>query len=156
MSAQTGVACFHLDETVHAPEPGSLWGNKKRPVEERDALFAAILAKPDFIMEDAGRSCFLEGMRHADIVIWLDPPPLVRRKRFLLRWIRQNLGIERCIYRPCFAVLKSMFKWTRDYETGADGTDARMAAFAQQVNRPTEQSRHVRVAERAYLIPVTM
>ncbi len=115
---------------VHIPDPTTLWGNKKRPDIERAALFSATLEEPDFILEDTGRECFLEGMRRVDYVIWLEPGPLVRRKRILLRWIRQNLGFEKCIYRPRFVVLASMFKWARDYKAGKDGTKARVSQFS--------------------------
>jgi hypothetical protein len=124
------VPCHHLDELVHVPDPAQPWGNRKRPAAERDALFASILSGPEWIVEDAGRECFLAGMRRADAVVFLEPGPLVRRKRILFRWVRQNLGVEKCIYRPRLAVLKSMFKWARNYETGKDGTKARLARFA--------------------------
>lgn len=132
-SARTGTPCHHLDELVHVPDPAEPWGNRKRPAAERDALFAAILARPDWIVEDAGRECFLEGMRRADAVVFLEPGPLVRRKRILFRWVRQNLGVEKCVYRPRLVVLKSMFKWARNYETGKDGTKARVARFADKM-----------------------
>jgi hypothetical protein len=83
-------------------------------------------------MEDTGRECFLEGMRQADAVVLLEPGPLVRRKRILFRWVKQNLGLEKCIYRPRFFVLRSMFRFARNYETGADGTKARIAPFSEK------------------------
>lgn len=81
-------------------------------------------------MEDAGRECFMEGMRQADTVILLEIPLYVRRKRIILRWIKQNLGIEKCTYKPHLKMLKSMFKWARNYNTGADGTKSRVAKFS--------------------------
>ncbi|MPM99171.1 hypothetical protein SDC9_146362 [bioreactor metagenome] len=132
-SEKMNVPCFHLDEVVHVPDATASWGNRKRPVEERDALFREMLASSDYIMEDAGRECFLEGMRLADAVVLLDPTPLVRRKRILFRWVRQNLGLEKCIYRPRFVVLKSMFGWARNYEAGKDGMKARLAPFSDKL-----------------------
>ena len=81
-------------------------------------------------MEDAGRECFLEGMRQADTVILLEIPRIVRKKRILSRWIRQNLGLEPCLYRPHWEMLKAMFRWARNYDTGRDGTKERVARFA--------------------------
>ncbi|MDD6682260.1 MAG: deoxynucleoside kinase [Clostridiales bacterium] len=75
ISQKTGVSCFHLDEIVYEECPEDSWGNKKRPPEERDALFAAALAQPHFIMEDAGRKCFLSAPEQADRVILLDISP---------------------------------------------------------------------------------
>ena len=51
----TGAPCYHLDEAVYTVDPSEPWGNKKRPLEERDRLFQAMLAQRHYIMEDAGR-----------------------------------------------------------------------------------------------------
>ena len=110
--------------------PFGPWGNKKRPLEERDHLFQAMLAQRHYIMEDAGRDCFRAGMEQADTVLLLEIPRIVREKRILLRWVKQNLGLEKCIYRPRFAMLQAMFRWARNYDTGADGTKALVSQFA--------------------------
>jgi adenylate kinase family enzyme len=133
LSQATGIPCHHLDEVVHENDPNTSWGNRKRPVEERDHIFNEILSCENYIIEDTGRVCFLEGMRQADAVILLDPPRHVRRWRIIIRWIKQNMGIEACGYRPRLAVLRSMFKWTRAYDTGADGMKERVAQFAQKM-----------------------
>ena len=129
LSKTTGVPCHHLDEVVYTADPSEPWGDRKRPAEERDALFQKILNSRDYVIEDAGRECFIEGMRQADTIILLDIPLHVRRKRILLRWIRQNLGIEKCIYRPRPAVLKAMFQWAKNYDNGTDGTKKRVMPF---------------------------
>lgn len=129
ISKITDITCHHLDEVVYMDDPTDSWGNRKRPIEERDALFSDILARQHYIMEDAGREYFIEGMRQADTVILLEIPFYIRKKRILFRWIRQNLGIEKCIYRPKLAVLKSMFKWAKNYDMGTDGTKKRVAPF---------------------------
>jgi adenylate kinase family enzyme len=129
ISEITGIPCHHLDEVVHMSHPTNSWGNQKRPSEERDTLFSEILACQHYIMEDVGRECFITGMQQADTVILLDIPLHVRKRRIFLRWIRQNLGIEKCIYRPQLAVLKSMFKWAMNYDKGIDGTKTRVLSF---------------------------
>ena len=69
-------------------------------------------------------------MEQADTVLLLEIPRIVREKRILLRWVKQNLGLEKCIYRPRFAMLQAMFRWARNYDTGADGTKALVSQFA--------------------------
>ena len=133
ISSLTGVRCVHLDEVVYEPDPTDSWGNRKRPIPERDALFGEILAAPDYIVEDAGRECFIEAMAQADWVVLLEPPMRVRYWRIVRRWARQNLGLERSGYRPRLAVLRAMFRWTRNYATGADGTRARAQRFADKL-----------------------
>jgi len=129
ISKITGIPCSHLDEVVYIPDPTQAWGNRKRPVEERTALFEKILAQDHYIMEDAGRECFITGMEQADAVILLEIPLIIRRKRILFRWIKQNLGIEKCIYKPHIGMLKGMFHWAKNYDNGADGTKGRVSLF---------------------------
>lgn len=93
ISQITKIPCYHLDEVVHIPAPEEASGNKKRPIEERDALFHDILNSPDYVMEDAGRVCFAEGMHQADIVILLEIPLFIRKKRIITRWLKQKTGL---------------------------------------------------------------
>lgn len=129
ISRITNIGCTHLDEIVHVQDPTNSWGNKKRPIAERDSLFQNILSEKHYVMEDTGRECFIEGMRQAETIILLDIPHIVRKKRILCRWIKQKLGIEKCIYKPELVMLKSMFKWSKNYDTGKDGTKTRVAQF---------------------------
>ena len=122
LSQKTGVPCFHLDQVAHEPDPDRPGGNRKRPEKERDAMFRSILEQEDYILEDTGRACFIAGMEQADRVVLLEPPPLLRRKRVVARWLRQNLGLEACAYRPTFAMLRSK-----------DGVRARAARFPEKL-----------------------
>lgn len=122
-----------LDQLVHIPDQGSPWGNKKRPIEERDQLFLEILQKQDWIIEDTGRSCFEEGMGYADYILLLDTRPGIRKFRILTRWIKQRLGLEKCIYRPDIRMLKCMFGWSKDYDTGKDSLKERLRPYQHKV-----------------------
>ena len=133
ISKNTNISCTHLDEVVYVEDSSNSWGNRKRPTEERDMIFHKILEQKDYIIEDAGRECFIEGMAQSDIIILLEIPIAVRYKRILLRWIKQNIGIEKCIYKPNINMLKSMFKWARNYDTGIDGTKALIAKYKNKV-----------------------
>ncbi|HJB26770.1 MAG TPA: hypothetical protein H9662_09230 [Firmicutes bacterium] len=133
ISQITYIPCYHLDEIVYVEDASDSWGNRKRPVEERDCLFQTILKKENYIIEDAGRECFLHGMAQADIIILLETPLIIRKKRILFRWIKQNLGIEQCIYKPHCDMLKAMFRWAKDYDTGKDGTKGRVSKFKDKV-----------------------
>jgi len=66
-------------------------------------------------------------------VILIEPSFLVVRKRILFRWLKQRLGIEKCIYKPKFAVLKAMFKWSADYRNGTDDIRTRLNEFSDKV-----------------------
>lgn len=126
----TGIPCTHLDEVVYEEDPTDSWGNRKRPDADAEAAFNAVLAKPHYIMEDAGRERFMEGMAQADSIVVLDYPLYLRKWRIVTRWVKQKLGIEKCIYRPHIKMLKAMLRWVNNYETDRDGTKGRIARYA--------------------------
>lgn len=118
---ECGIAHHELDGVVHGKDASAAQGNRRRPPEERDALFALILAQPNWVMEDTGRACFEEGRKAADAIILLSPRKAVRTWRIVRRWILQKLGIEPCGYTPGLWMLKKMLMWSRNYENGSDG-----------------------------------
>ncbi|MGI5959798.1 MAG: hypothetical protein ACOX60_10345 [Massiliimalia sp.] len=133
ISAKTGIVCTHLDEVVYKKAPENPQGDVKRPPEERDRLFEQVLAQSDFIMEDAGRECFLRGMEQADQIILLEIPLWIRNKRIVWRWMKQNLGLEDCLYKPDWVMLKAMLEWAKNYDRGIDGTKRRVAQYSDKV-----------------------
>lgn len=116
LSRITGVPCVHLDEVMYEPDPANPGDNRKRDPEERDRMFREIIARPDWIIEDAGRKCFASAMDAADRVVILSPPRPVLYLRATKRWIKQNLGLEKCIYRPTIHMLGMMYKWISEYD----------------------------------------
>ena len=131
-SERTGWPYVSLDEVVYEEDPTDSWGNKKRPEAEVFRRFSEALELENCILEDAGRAQFEEGMARADRIVVLDLPLFVRKKRILLRWIKQRLGLESCIYRPHVKMLRAMFRWLKQYETGSDGTRSRVACYPQK------------------------
>lgn len=129
ISEITGIPCTHLDEIIHSPCSSEKWGNIRRCDEDIYGEFHSIIISDHYIIEDNGRECFVDGMRNADKIIVLDIPLKVRKYRIIRRWIRQNLGLEKCIYKPKLFVLKSMFRWLNHYESGKDGTKSRLKQF---------------------------
>lgn len=129
LSAVSGILCWHLDDVVYEKDPTGEWGNRKRPQEVREKIFAEILSG-DYIIEDTGREMFLEGMRRADQIVVLEIPLHVRYRRIILRHIKQVLGVEKSTYRPSLKMVRSMFRWAENFDSGADGVKARIAPFA--------------------------
>ena len=115
----TGLPWHELDSVVYTREPREAVNHKRTP-DARDALFGGILKQDGWVMEDAGRACFEEAWHQADTLVLLTPGPLTRRWRILVRWVKQNLGLEPCGYRPDWKMLRLMFSWSRGYETGAN------------------------------------
>ena len=131
LSAKTNIPCFHLDEVVYFKDPTSAAGNTKRTPEERDVLFREILSDA-YIIEDIGRSCFAEGLEKADQIIVLQLSRALRRRRIILRHIRQVLGFEPSGYKPSLSMVRMMLKWADDFDTGADGTKGRIAPYKEK------------------------
>ncbi len=127
---EMGLPCFELDAVAYEPDPDNPGDNRKRPETVRDAIFAEILARESWVMEDAGRTCFVKGMKEADQVILLEPAAFVRDFRILRRWLRQRAGKEACRYRPDFLMLRLMFRWRRNYDSGKDDLKKRLEPFA--------------------------
>jgi Adenylate kinase and related kinases len=133
LSEQLSIPCASLDEIVHIPDPAGPWGNRKRTAEERDELFHSVIRQPEWIIEDVGRPCFEAGMREADAILLLDIPAGIRKYRIVKRWVRQKIGAEACGYSPRLRILKAMFQWTKDYDSGRDGLKERITVYQKKV-----------------------
>ena len=134
LSNKTGIQCTNLDGVVHIKDKSNKeWGNIRRSDKEIDLLFKSILLKPQWIIEDAGRKMFREGMEEADIIIHLKPSLVIRKLRIITRYIKQKLGIEKSIYTPSLSMIKFMFKALNNYETGKDDLEARLKNYSSKV-----------------------
>lgn len=143
-AAKLGITATELDSVVYEPDPDNPGDNRKRPVSERDAMFQEVLSRESWVMEDAGRTCFFKAPELADQILLLQPPAVVRDFRILRRWLRQRAGREACGYRPDLLMLRLMFRWRRNYDSGRDDLKERLKPFGGKVQilrsaRETEQ-----------------
>jgi adenylate kinase family enzyme len=133
LSKTLNIPYKSLDEVVHIPDKSHPWGNRKREVKERDKLFQSIIQGPKWIVEDVGRPFFEEGLKKADTIILLEVPSKIRKYRIIKRWIKQRLGLEKCIYKPGLKMLKGMYKWSKAYDTGEDNLKERIESYKEKV-----------------------
>lgn len=133
MSKLLRIPYQSLDEIVHISDKTNPWGNRKRPIEERDSLFYSVIQKPSWIIEDTGRPCFEVGLKMTDTIILLEISPKLRNYRIIKRWIKQRLGIEKCIYKPRYKMLKCMLQWSKDYDEGKDNLKDRISPYKEKV-----------------------
>lgn len=122
-----------LDEVVHTTDKTNPMGNRKRQIDERDKLFHSVIQQSTWIIEDTGRPCFIEGLKAADTIVLLEIPSRIRKYRIIKRWVKQRLGIEKCMYNPNFNMLKSMLQWSKDYDLGKDKLKERINPFQEKV-----------------------
>ncbi|WBW97731.1 AAA family ATPase [Oceanirhabdus sp. W0125-5] len=130
LSDKLGIECTHLDGIVHIKDKTNKeWGNIRRTDDEIDRLFIELINKQQWIIEDAGRKCFSEGMEKADIIIYLKPSKFIRKKRIITRYIKQKIGLEDCLYTPNLRMLKFMFRAIKNYEIGKDDLESRLSPY---------------------------
>lgn len=111
ISEHTGIKYYEIDSIVHDDKK-----NIKRSEDEQINIINQINKNDDWIIEGTLRKNIYVLLELADKVIYIDIPLRIRRRRIILRYIKQKLGIERCNYIPNIKMLKNMFKWTNDYE----------------------------------------
>lgn len=133
LSEKLNIRYQSLDEVVYIPDKSSPWGNRKRQLEERDNMFYSIIQQSMWIIEDTGRPCFVEGLKVADKIVFLEVPTWIRNYRIIKRWIKQQLGVEKCIYIPNINMLKCMLHWSKDYDLGIDKLKERIAPYQGKV-----------------------
>ena len=132
LSSELGIPHYELDVIVHG-EKGEL-AHRRTPAQQRE-LICHIDAGGDWIIEGTYRaSCHLV-LDLADRIVFLDPPLSLRRRRILTRFVKQQLGIEPCRYESDLAMLRRMYKWTRDFERDRPSFEAMLAPYAQKLIR---------------------
>lgn len=109
MSEKLNIKMYQLDKVVWDDDKG----NRKRTDEEVFDIFEKILKQDSWIIEDVGRKKFIEGIKKADMVYYIDLPNFVIYKRCILRWIKQKIGKEEYNYKPTLKGLIQMMKWAR-------------------------------------------
>lgn len=134
LSEKTGIKCTHLDGLVHIKdETDKDWGNRRRTDEEIERIFGDLLLEEKWILEDAGRPMFMEAMQASDVIIHLNPSPLVRRKRLITRFVKQKLGLEYSIYRPNKKMFKFLWQAANKYDSGEDDLELRLKKYTEKL-----------------------
>lgn len=110
LSQKLNTPMYELDTIVFDDEDG----NRKRTKEEIREIFDDILKEERWIIEDVGRKDFLEGIRNADMVYYLDLPGYLIYKRCIFRWWKQKRHQEEYHYQPTIKSLIQMLGWARD------------------------------------------
>ncbi|KIL42210.1 hypothetical protein SD70_01235 [Gordoniibacillus kamchatkensis] len=132
LSEKIHVPWYELDSIVyHKTEAGRY----KRTPDEQLEVIMDIDKKGTWIFEGTDRESYRCLFEMADTIIFLDTPLWKRRIRILTRFLKQNLGIEKCAYKPDTMMLKMMYKWTRDFERNRADFEARLKLFKNKVIR---------------------
>ena len=109
LSKKYNIKKYELDKIVWDDDNGNI----KRTNEEINKRFNTIINSKSWIIEDVGRKKFIDGIKKADIVYYIDLPSIIIYKRCIVRWIRQKIGKEKYNYKPTFKSLIEMLKWAK-------------------------------------------
>jgi adenylate kinase family enzyme len=123
---------YDLDGIVHHRTET---GRYKRTADEQLEVIKGIDACGEWIFEGTDRPSYRCLLDMADTILFLDPPLWKRRIRIFIRFLKQNLGIEKCNYRPDLKMLKMMYQWTKDFERSRDEFEARLHLYQEKVIR---------------------
>lgn len=135
LSQQLNIPWYELDNVVHHQ---SDVGRMKRSPEEQRAVIEDIDCSGGWIFEGVDRSSYRCLYDMADKIIVLDPPLWKRKYRIFARYVKQQLGIEKCSYKSDWKMLRNMYRWTRDFERSREEFEARLRPY---------QSKLVRIAD---------
>lgn len=112
LSKQYKINHYQIDSIVHDDEDNG----RKRSREEQDEIVRQINNNDNWIIEGVLRKNLEYLLELADKIIYLNIPKYKRNIRILVRFIKQNLKIEKVNYKPDFTMLKNMYKWSKQDE----------------------------------------
>lgn len=115
LSEKYKIKYYEIDLIVHDDE-----NDRKRTISEQNDIIKKIDENEDWIIEGVLRKNLEYLLELADKIIYLDISKHERSKRILIRFIKQNLGIEKANYKPDLKMLRNMYKWSKKDEEGKE------------------------------------
>jgi adenylate kinase family enzyme len=113
LSKKLNIPFYELDIIVWHKTEGERY---KRTPEQQVEVINEIDNNGDWIIEGTYRKSCHCLFDMADKIIFLDIPLWKRKYRILLRFIKQQLHIEKSNYKSDLNMLRFMYKWTYDFE----------------------------------------
>jgi adenylate kinase family enzyme len=135
LSQKINIPWYELDCIVHHQ---SEEGRYKRSPDEQVEVIMDIDSRGQWIFEGTDRESYHCLFDMADTIIFLDPPLWKRKLRIFSRFLKQNLGIEKCHYKSDIAMLKMMYKWTNDFEKNRANFEAKLILHKNKLIRLTD------------------
>ena len=111
LSNESGIKYYEIDSIVHDD-----YNKRKRSNMKQQSIIKEINKNDSWIIEGTLRKNLYNLLDEVDKIIYIDIPLGVRKKRILIRYIKQKIGIEKCNYKPTLKMLRMMYIWTREFE----------------------------------------
>jgi len=132
LSKKLNTPWYELDSIVHHKTASKRY---KRTAAQQVKVIIEIDQKGDWIFEGVDRPSYQCIFEMADTIIFLDTPLWKRRIRIFNRFVKQQLGIEKCNYTSDLNMLKMMYQWTRDFENDRAKFEAKLQRFERKIIR---------------------
>jgi len=130
LSKVLDIPHYELDCIVH---PITENGRSKRTPDEQVEEINRINILGKWIIEGTYRKSCHSLFELADAIIYLDTPLWKRKYRILLRYMKQQIGLEKCHYESDFQMLKHMVKWTNDFENNRDEFEEMLNQYSEKL-----------------------
>ena len=111
LSNENNIQYYEIDSIVYDD-----FNKRKRSNDEQQQIIKQINKNDSWIIEGTLRKNLYNLLDDATMIIYIDIPVGIRRRRILIRYLKQKIGLEKCNYKPTFEMLKMMYLWTRDFE----------------------------------------
>ncbi len=131
LNSLLGYPIFELDQVAHDTE--AIGRPKRSSAQQRELICHIDSVNSDWIFEGVYRESYQDIYNMADTIIYLNLPMRIRKKRIVMRFIKQRLGLESSHYKSNIRMLMFMFKWTRDFENKRDGYEEFLRSFGSKV-----------------------
>lgn len=130
LSNHLNIHHYELDTIVRV-QTGK--GRYKRTAEEQVEEIARIDKDNDWIIEGTYRESCHCLFDKADRIIFLDTPYYLRKIRIFTRFLKQQLHIEPSHYKSDLKMLKSMYKWTNQFEENKNQFQEMLGTYGSKV-----------------------
>ncbi|SDT40324.1 Adenylate kinase [Paenibacillaceae bacterium GAS479] len=137
LSIQLNIPWYELDCIVHHRTSEESY---KRTADEQVEVIMEIDEHGPWIFEGTDRESYSCLFEMADTIIFLDPPLWKRKIRIFTRYLKQNLGIEKCHYKSDLKMLRMMYKWTRNFELKREQFESKLQPHKHKLIRLANSS----------------
>lgn len=128
LSKECNIKYYEIDSIVHDDV-----NHRKRTDDEQQEIIRIINKNSDWILEGTLRRNLYNILNYADKIIYIDIPLNIRKRRILIRFFKQKIGIEKCNYKPTFRMLKMMYLWTADFEKNREVFEEHINNYARKL-----------------------
>lgn len=128
LSQKINIPHYEIDSIVHDDKH-----NRKRTLKEQKQIIDNINREESWIIEGTLRQGLEFLLVYAEKIIFVDTSLFTRKRRIVTRFIKQKIGLEKSAYKPDFSILKSMFKWTKDFEDNRKDFENKLSKYSKKV-----------------------